>query len=218
MISGGCCHDYRGQDKILMDLLADILPVDWTVLYQGGTSSDHRIALYEQPKWAAPYDIVVHNECFANIGDADFIRKITSAHADADVPAMVFHCAMHSYRDAEIDDWREFLGVTSHRHESRAPIDVMVADRSTSLVDGIPASWTTPDDELYVIEQLWPNVKVLAIAPSQEDPTVTYPVIWTNDYQGARVWGTTLGHADVFDTMEFRDAIVRGFRWAIGRE
>ena len=44
--------------------------------------------------------------------DPAYIRKITAAHKGG-VPAMVIHCSMHSYRAAEVDDWREFLGVTA---------------------------------------------------------------------------------------------------------
>ena len=54
-ISGGCCHDYPGQDKILMDLMGNQLPVDWTISYGGGTSSDYVEPLYGKPGWDNPH-------------------------------------------------------------------------------------------------------------------------------------------------------------------
>ena len=69
------------------------------------------LPVYDSPDWAKGYDIVVHNECFADITDPAFIRKITAAHKSGP-PAIVIHCAMHTFRAATIDDWREFLGVT----------------------------------------------------------------------------------------------------------
>ena len=56
---------------------------------------------------------------FANTADPEYIRRITAAHR-AGVPAVVIHCAMHTYRAAEIDDWRELLGVTSRHHEHQS--------------------------------------------------------------------------------------------------
>ena len=217
VVSGGCCHDYRGQDKIFMDLMADILPVDWTILYEGGTTRDARVALYNKPNWAEGFDVVIHNECYGAVGDDKFIRQITSAH-EAGVPAMVIHCSMHSYRATEADDWREFLGVTSRRHTRRHYIAVKVTSQESSLTAGIPADWTTPSDELYVIEKVWPNSTVLATATSPEEGNDVYPVVWTNDFHGARVFGTTLGHGETFDDPVFRDLLVRGFKWAVKRE
>ena len=217
VISGGCCHDYRGQDKILMDLMADVLPVDWTILYEGGGNSDVRVALYDKPNWAEGFDVVIHNECYANVADEKFIRQITSAH-ETGVPAILIHCAMHSYRAATVDDWREFAGVTTRRHTRRHNIAVKVMDQESSLTESIPTDWTTPTDELYVIDKVWPNSKVLATAVSPEEGNEVYPVIWTNDFHGARVFGTTLGHGETFDDPVFRDLLVRAFKWTVKRE
>ena len=99
----------REANCCLGDLMADVLPVDWIILYEGGGSSDVRVALYDKPNWAEGFDVVIHNECYANVADEKFIRQITSAH-ETGVPAILIHCAMHSYRAATVDDWREFAG------------------------------------------------------------------------------------------------------------
>jgi hypothetical protein len=111
VVSGGCCHDYGYQGGMLMEAVNKVLPVDWTVAYQGGPrSTTTRFPIYRDEHWARGFDIVVHNECSADVADEAFIRRITEAQR-AGVPALVIHCAMHSYRTAAIDDWREFLGV-----------------------------------------------------------------------------------------------------------
>ena len=42
----------REANCCLGDLMADVLPVDWIILYEGGGSSDVRVALYDKPNWA----------------------------------------------------------------------------------------------------------------------------------------------------------------------
>ena len=115
LITGGCCHDYKFQAASLSSHPSEAANIDGTIAHDGGDKKDFQNPLYDNHDWAKPYDVVVHNECFAGTTDADYIRKITNAHRGG-TPAVVIHCAMHSYRDAKIDDWREFLGVTSRHH------------------------------------------------------------------------------------------------------
>jgi type 1 glutamine amidotransferase len=132
---------------------------------------------------------------------------------------MVIHCAMHSYRAATVDDWREFLGVTSRRHTKPFNIPVTIAAKDHTLLKGFKEDWVTPVDELYIIEKVWPNTTALATAVSPEDKQ-TYPLVWINEYGGTtRVFGTTLGHGnDTWADPVFQDLLVRGFTWAVGRE
>ena len=218
VISGGCCHDYSGEAKVLMDSVGKALPVDWTVAIQGGRGTTGNISLYDNADWAKGFDIVVHNECFADVTDPQYLRKITAAHRGG-VPAMVIHCSMHSYRAATVDDWREFLGVTSRRHTRAFNIPVRIAAKDHAVMSGFKADWVTPVDELYVIEKLWPNAKALATAVSPEDQT-EYPLVWVNEYGGkTRVFGTTLGHGnDTWNDPVYQDLLTRGFKWALGRQ
>lgn len=216
LITGGCCHNYNLQSRELTNAVAKLAPVEWTVVNEGGNGTRAQIPLYANPDWAKGYDVVVHNECFADTTDHDYIRKITAAHK-AGTPAVVIHCAMHTYRATDIDDWREFLGVTSrrHDHQSNYPVKKLVPDHP--VVKGIPDSWVTPKDELYVIEKLWPNAKALATSKSEKDGK-DYPVIWTNQYGKARVFGTTYGHSDeTFRDPVFLGYVARGVLWAAGR-
>ena len=92
--------------------------MDWTIVNEGGRGTSAQIDLYKDPNWATGYDVIVHNECFASTTDADYI--LASLNRTIRANAIVIHCAMHSYRGAKIDNWREFLGVTSRRHEHKS--------------------------------------------------------------------------------------------------
>jgi uncharacterized protein len=217
VVSGGCCHDYPLQARIIMDAISRVAPVDWMVAVQGGRGTTGRLPVYESPDWARGYDIVVHNECFADISDPEFIRRITAPHRQG-LPAIVIHCAMHTFRAASVDDWREFLGVTTRRHTKQFNIPVKIAAGDHAALKGFKEDWVTPSDELYVIDRFWPGAKALATAVSPEDQR-EYPLVWTNDYHGARVFGTTLGHGNAtFEDPVFQDLLGRGFNWAVGRE
>ena len=216
LITGGCCHNYTFQAKALQDAIAQQAQVEWTVVNEGGTGTRAMIPLYESPDWAKGYDVVVHNECFADTKDTNYIRKITAAHKGG-VPAVVIHCAMHTYRATDNDDWREFLGVTSRRHDHLSQYPVKKVLASHPILKGMPDNWVTPKDELYVIEKLWPNAKALATSVSEQDGKV-YPVVWINQLGTTRVFGTTYGHSDdTFRDPVFLNYVARGLLWAAGR-
>jgi type 1 glutamine amidotransferase len=216
VVSGGCCHDYPLQARYLMDAISKVAPVDWMVAVQGGRGTRGRPPVYDNANWADGYDIVVHNECFADVADAAFIDRITAPHKKG-LPAMVIHCAMHTFRASTEDHWREFLGVTTRTHTKQFNIPVRIEAVDHPAMTGFKPDWVTPSDELYVIEKFWPNSKALASAMSPEDKK-EYPLAWANDYHGARVFGTTLGHSnETFADPVFQDLLGRGFKWAVGK-
>jgi hypothetical protein len=214
IVTGGCCHDYTGQSKVLMDTLNAVMPINWTVVQGMASLPEGKLPLYENPDWAKGMDIVIHNECWAN-GDlpAQIVQNITRAH----VARMFFHCTLHSYRVMTDDSWRELIGMTSRRH-TRAHNILLKWAEGDPITAGLPP-YVTPIDELYIIEKVWPNTKALATAVSPEPDGSTYPVVWTHDYRGARVFGTTLGHGnETFNTNQFKELFTRGFRWALKKE
>lgn len=216
LVTGGCCHNYPFQSQAMKEGVTARVNSEWTVVNEGGTGTRGEIALYDKPDWAKPFDVVVHNECFADTKDPEYIRKIVAAHR-AGTPAVVVHCAMHTYRAAAVDDWREFLGVTSlhHEHQSKYPVKVVATDHPA--LRGFPTNWVTPMDELYVIKKLWPNAKALATSVSEKTGEAQ-PVVWVNDYQGTRVFGTTYGHSDdTFRDPVFLDLLARGIAWSAGK-
>lgn len=217
LVTGGCCHDYAFQSKQLIKAAEERnVPVNWTVVNEGGKGTRAEIDLYKNANWAEGFDVVVHNECFANTDNPEYIRRITKAH-HAGANAVVIHCAMHTYRAAKIDDWREFLGVTSRRHEHQSRYEVVVTAKDHWITKCIEPGYKTPKDELYVIEKVWPNTKVLATSVS-ERTSKPHAVVWTNRYGKARVFGTTYGHSNAtFSDKTFLDLLVRGMAWSAGQ-
>ena len=216
LITGGCCHNYPFQAQQLTNALAKLAAVEWTIVNEGGNGTRAEIAFYNNPDWAEGFDVVVHNECFADTTNEVYIQKITSAHK-AGVPGVVIHCAMHTYRSAKIDDWREFLGVTSRRHDHQSKYPVKLVEPVHPILKGVATDWVTPMDELYVIDKVWPNTTAIATSVSERDKK-TYPVVWINQYGKARVFGTTWGHSDdAWRDQNFLTIVSRGTLWAAGR-
>ncbi|GAB5405463.1 MAG: ThuA domain-containing protein [Aureliella sp.] len=217
IVTGGCCHDYKYQtDQLKLAFKEHKVETKWTVVMEGGTGTKAKIELYDDADWAKDFDVVIHNECFANTTDIEYIKRITGAHQDG-ANAVVIHCAMHTYRAAEKDQWRQLLGVTSRRHEHQSNYPVRVVEKKHPIMQGFPSDWVTPKDELYIIENLWPNAKPLATSVSEKTSTA-HPCFWTNTYGKARVFGTTYGHSnETFADPVFQQAIVRGSLWAAGK-
>jgi type 1 glutamine amidotransferase len=217
VITGGCCHDYEYQTRAMHEAFEERnIPVDWKVVNDGGKGTKAEIGLYADKDWAKGFDVVIHNECFADTMSEEYIRGITKAH-EGGANAVVIHCAMHTYRATKIDEWRKFLGVTSrhHDHQSKYPVKV-IADKHLIMKD-FPNDWVTPKDELYIIETVWQTAEVLATSLSEKDGS-SHPVFWTNKFGSARVFGTTFGHTnETFDDKFFRQALVRGTLWAAGK-
>ncbi|WP_246114747.1 ThuA domain-containing protein [Rubripirellula tenax] len=217
VVTGGCCHDYDFQTKAMQLAFAKHgVDATWTVVNDGGNGTQAQIDMYKKSDWADGFDVVIHNECFAATTDPDYIRSITKTHQGG-VNAVVIHCAMHTYREAEIDDWREFLGVTSRRHDHQSHYKIDVIEKDHPIMAGYPSDHVSAMDELYVIEKLWPNATALATSVSENDGKV-HPVLWTNQYGKARVFGTTYGHSnETFEDEVFLRALVQGTRWAAGK-
>ena len=75
LITGGCCHNYLFQSLALTEGVEKYADVEWTVVNEGGNGTQAEIELYGDPDWANPYDLVVHNECFANTARVDYKSK-----------------------------------------------------------------------------------------------------------------------------------------------
>jgi type 1 glutamine amidotransferase len=221
LITGGCCHDYDDQEKILPEGISARANVTWTVLHEGGSSKggvirDHVMSIYEKPDWTKGYDIIVHNECFGDVTNAEVVDHIAKGHFDG-TPAVVIHCTIHTYRKSSTDEWRKCLGVSSFTHEAARPFQVIAIETNHPVMKGFPAVWQEPaPDELYRILKVWPNCVPLAKGIGKTNSE--YPCIWVNTYGKARVFGTTLGHGDkTMSDPVYLDLLTRGLLWACGK-
>lgn len=215
LVTGGCCHDYDRQKEILTQGISARANVQWTVVQQGGKTTDTKIPLYEDPDWAEGFDIVVHNECFANVKDLEFVDRILKPHRDG-LPAVLIHCAMHCYRVGD-NRWFDFVGLRSPGHGPHYAFDAVNLKPDHPIMEGFGESFHAAKGELYHAVEIFESATPLAQAKRKSDgePQVC---IWTNDYQGTRVFGTTIGHYN--QTMagrEYLDFVTKGLLWATGR-
>ena len=94
--------------------------------------------------WAIPitrkgYDLVIHDECAADIKDPAIVEGVLKPHRDG-IPGVNLHCAMHCYRVGNPGKpqaagtpeamWFEYLGLQSSGHGAQIPIAVTIADAS----------------------------------------------------------------------------------------
>lgn len=215
LVCGGCCHDYTKQKDIIAQGLAERAHIEVTAVQQGGTATNSKIALYEKEDWYKGYDLIIHDECFSDIKDTAYIARILAPHKDG-LPAVVLHCAMHSYRDGT-DNWFKFLGVTSRRHGAGYPHEVLNVDPQHPAMAKFGPAWFNPAGELYWIEKVWPTAHPLATSKNKEKGNDEV-CVWTNQYEKARVFGTTLGHHnETVSAPQYLDLLTRGVLWATGK-
>ena len=218
LITGGCCHDYTNQKRIITEGISQRVSISWDIVHEGGTGREHKVSVYTQKDWAKKYDVIVHNECFGGVKDDKFVQSIAAAH-HAGVPAIFIHCSLHSYRSAPTgaDAWRELIGVTSRSHEKKRSVLVKTVNADHPVMTGFPAEWKSPNGELYKIEKHWDNCIPLAQAYG-EDTKKDHTVIWLNTFGKARVFGTSLGHHN--ETMNNNDwlgLVSRGVLWSCNK-
>jgi type 1 glutamine amidotransferase len=235
IIAGGCCHDYAMQPIILKEGLEARahVEVDYVVAVDAQGKPDKstkaRFEKYEKPDWAKGYDVVVHDECSADVKDVDYVKNILAAHK-AGVAAVNLHCAMHSYRVGQFRDpvlpgsadalWFDLLGLQSTGHGPQVPIQVTIVDKAHPITKTL-ADWTTVNEELYNNIKIFPTAIPLMKGKQiikQKDGTekeVESVVTWGNLYGKTRVFSSTLGHnnATVGDP-RYLDMVTRGLLWS----
>ena len=97
------------------------------------------------------------------------------------------------------------------------PYDVEVLDAKHPIMAKFPAPWRTPQGELYEILEVFPTATPLAQAFGQESQKQQVTV-WTNNFQGVRVFGTTIGHHnETMQTDTYLDMLARGLLWSANK-
>jgi type 1 glutamine amidotransferase len=238
LVIGGCCHEYDKQQLILKDGIEARLNCEVVVDYNKTSNTKPVFAIFADPNWAKAYDVIIHDECAADIKDATTIDNIVNAHA-AGVPAVNLHCAMHSYRsgnfkapmaaDAPEAKWFNLLGLQSSSHGPLKPIEVTFTDAKHPITKGL-ANWTTMKEELYNNVQgtkgnftTWPTATVLATGKQDagdKDGVNNAVVAWTNEYgkNKTRIFSTTLGHhSETVADARFLDLVTRGLLWSVNK-
>lgn len=215
-LTGGCCHDYKTQKTILTNGIAQRANVEFTIIHEdapkGQKNTKHQYKILTEKGWEKNFDAVLYNICFAHEEDVDYIEGITNTHK-AGLPAVALHCTYHSHHwKAKTDTWEEFIGVTSPNHGPKAAVTITPSVKDHPVMKGFPDSWKTPQGELYNVDKVWPTATVLAEGDNGKKKQAC---VWVNDFNGTRVFGTTVGHHN--ETMAenvYLDLITRGLLWS----
>lgn len=212
-ITGGGGNDYTSQAALISQGLQERANVKVTVFQDPGTTTASKIKVYEDANWAAPYDLIIHNECCVDTKDPAWTQRILQPHKEGK-PGVVIHCAMHCYPDGT-DEWFKFCGVTSRRHGGAYSHEVRNMDAAHPVMQGWGPAWANPAGELYWIETIWPDTHPLCESKNHENGK-SEVCVWTNQYIGkTRVFGTTLGHHnETVSDGKFLDLIARGVLWS----
>ncbi len=232
LITGGCCHDYASQKDILKEGLEKRANVVVTQIHTDDKSTKPPLAILGNPDYAKGYDVIIHDECGSDINDPAVIQQVLAPHK-AGTPGVNLHCANHCYRvgdpnvpakvGTERAAWFEYLGLQSSGHGQQLPIAIDFVDTSHPITLGM-TNWTTVNEELYNNIQVLPTAKPLArgsqIVKGKDGKETKneYVSVWVNDYNGTRVFSTTIGHnnATVSDP-RYLDMVTRGLLWACGK-
>ncbi len=218
LITGGGWHDYEAQEELLTQGISERLgdKIEWTVIHEGDGEPDYHVSVFQEENWAKDYDVVVHNTGFGRVTDPDYVAQFVKHHMGT--PAVLIHASVHSYRYAEpADPWFEFMGLQSMSHEGQRRFEVENLAPDHPVMEGFPEVWTSPQDEVYIIEKTWGDITPLARAYGQETEEY-HTVTWTHELNNTRVFATTLGHNnETFEENVFLDKVANGILWAVGR-
>lgn len=232
LICGGCCHDYARQKDIITQGISARANVEWVIAYDPSSTTTHLNPIYKNKDWYKGFDVVVHDECTADVKDLDTINNTILAPHKQGLPAVVLHCGEHSYRSEgwkgdqpSMTPWFEFTGLQSTSHWQQVPIEVTYIDKESPITQGL-SNWTTIHEELYnniggkVLDTAHPLARGKQDHPGGRDMIDTNTVCaWTNMYNGkTRVFATTLGHNDeTCADARYLDLITRGLLWSVDK-
>ena len=239
IVAGGCCHDYATQKEVLKKGIEARVNAVVEVAYDPTKSTKPLFELFKSPDWGKNFDVVVHDECAADITDQAYVANIVNAHKNG-LPAVNLHCAMHSYRwgnfkepvkaGADNASWYEMLGLQSTGHGPQQPIAITFTDKSHPVTTGL-ADWTTVNEELYNNVQVL-GAKTLAtglqkipekkdkkgkVTPASEANAI---VAWTNEFgpKKTRIFSTTIGHNNAtVEDARYLDLVGRAVLWSAGK-
>ena len=162
LLTGGCCHDYAKQKDILKAGLEARANIVVDQIHTDDKSTKPPLAILGNADYAKGYDIVIHDECAADVSDPAQIKAVLAPHK-AGIPGVNLHCAVHSYRigspgqatepGSERAGWFDYLGLQSSGHGPQQPIAIKHVDKTHPVTKGM-------DDWMTINEELYNNVKI----------------------------------------------------------
>ena len=236
LVTGGGFHDYDQQHLILGAGLSARANVEVTFAHNPDKTTKTKVMwdIYRQKDWGKAWDVVIHDECSAEVTDPEYVGNIIAAHRDG-TPAVNLHCAMHCYRWGEFQKpvapgadnahWYEMLGLQSTAHGPQEPIAIDYVDKASPITRGL-AGWTTTKEELYnniqilTAHALAKGTQTVTDKKSGEKKDVQSVVAWTNEFgpKKTRIFSTTIGHNnETVADRRYLDLVTRGLLWSCGQ-
>lgn len=211
----GKYHAYTPQIAVFKEIGKE---AGWDVTIQTG-EHEPQIEWLKTKNYSEGYDAIVYNFCFAQSKNLEAAHNLMVQTKRNGVPAMLIHCAMHSwwatYKDgndgyenggkpnAELvaewtakhpkvpfPSWGDFTGVASIRHGKKLPI-VMTRANKSRITKRLPDGFTTGNTELYNNVYVDEKVVPLVMGKQGEDEAI---VMWSVRRGKGRVIGFTIGH------------------------
>ena len=228
-VCGGGYHDYAKQKDIIAKGITERANVVVTVAYDPDKGSKHVNPVFTNPDWAKDFDVVIHDECVADLTDMAVIDNILKPHKDG-LPAVVLHCGMHCFRTEGWDKkavtpWFELTGLQTTGHGAQLPIEITY-EKENPVTKGL-TDWTSIKEELYnnIAGKMLDTAKPVARGKQpantkgQDGVYNNTVVVWTNLYNGkAKVFGTTLGHNnETCADPKYLDLVTHGLLWSVDK-
>ena len=76
LVIGGCCHDYAVQKDILKAGIEERTHIQVDVCYSDQKNTKTTFTCYERDNWADGYDVIIHDECSADVKDPVVVNRI----------------------------------------------------------------------------------------------------------------------------------------------
>lgn len=241
IVAGGCCHEYDKQPTALKEGIEARINAVVDIAYNEDKTTKATFEIYKAKDWDKDFDLIIHDECSADVTDPAYIGAILGAHK-AGKPAVNLHCAMHSYRSGNFREpvaagadnaaWYEMLGLQSTAHGPKEPITISFTDKTHPITQGLE-DWKTINEELYNNIQiltgkpLASGVQIVppkakkgeTLPPDAKATEVTAVVAWTNEYgpNKTKIFSTTIGHnTETVADARYLDLVTRGILWTTG--
>jgi type 1 glutamine amidotransferase len=214
-VVGGGYHDYKKLAPHLTGNMARHANVVFETLW---IESPQDVEKFAAPDFAKGFEVIVYDICHADLQATPGVRAAMKLIEDGR-PAVMVHCAMHSFwKD---DTWAQCCGLLTRSHEAYRGFSTFRAKPEHPIAKSWPEDWKTEGDELYR------NIKFPFPEKSPPSPVLMvhsgeakqdYVVSWTHTFGKGRVFATTLGHDMKTAGQEvYPQHLAYGLLWTVGK-
>lgn len=172
------------------------------------------------------YDVIVFSNTCGSVFDTEEQKQAFVSYINAGGGFVGIHAAGDTEKDWP---WYvQLVGGAFYMHPEFQEFPVRILDNKHPSTKMLPNIWIVKD-ELYFMDQLNPDMRVLAASdfsspsfrPAKNMPTTfgkLYPSVWCNTFDGGRQWFTALGHdKNDWNNPLYRQHILGGLSWVLAK-